>query len=362
MFEFVDVLSQKRRFVNAAVAVSASMLLVCALAPLLQPYNAAIAARVQAASAGQVAQPAEDSPDVVTNALARLLDGAGQATNKVEVSILSGMLSLAKGITRFDKDMMHGTRSAVIFTLHGAVKSVVLTGRLIGSVFTFSGHIVGDVFSLTSHGIGAVLSFSGHVIGNIFGVFHIFTHLSSIIRPQDHTPAPTITQLRAQQAALIQSGTMNVSIAVVTSGRGGACDAGDGNGGYPMAWCNAPMDSIATVPYTSDSINRECTSYAYWYFTSVEGYTGFRAWGNAKYWAATSNFPTHVSPAVGAIAVETAGTYGHVAIVQALPGQKYAGQVVPAGYVLVSEMNYDWDGHFRYSYSPISKFSAYIYS
>jgi surface antigen len=121
------------------------------------------------------------------------------------------------------------------------------------------------------------------------------------------------------------------------------------------------MDSIATVSYSSDPINRECTSYAFWYFTSVEGHAGFRATGDAKYWAATSNYPTHTAPTVGAIAVETAGAYGHVAIVQALAGQKYAGQRVPAGYVLVSEMNYDWNGHFRYSYSPLSKFSAYIY-
>jgi surface antigen len=121
------------------------------------------------------------------------------------------------------------------------------------------------------------------------------------------------------------------------------------------------MDTIATVSYTSDPINRECTSYAYWYFTSIEGHANFRAWGNAKYWATSSNYPTHAVPAVGAIAVETAGAYGHVAIVQALPGQKYAEQVVPAGYVLVSEMNYDWHGHFRYSYSPLSKFTAYIY-
>ncbi len=128
-----------------------------------------------------------------------------------------------------------------------------------------------------------------------------------------------------------------------------------------MQWCNAYMDSVATVSYTSDRINRECTSYAYWYFTNVEGHTDFHATGNAKYWAASTNYSTGSLPVVGAIAVETAGAYGHVAIVQALPGQTYAGQVVPAGSVLVSEMNYDWNGHFRYSYSPISKFSSYIY-
>ena len=128
-----------------------------------------------------------------------------------------------------------------------------------------------------------------------------------------------------------------------------------------MAWCNAAMDSLATVSYSSDRINRECTSYAYWYFTRVEGHTDFRVWRDAKYWSTTSNYPTHTAPRVGAIAVETAGAYGHVAIVQALPGQKYAGERVPAGYVLVSEMNFDWNGHFRYSYSSLGKFSAYIY-
>jgi surface antigen len=67
------------------------------------------------------------------------------------------------------------------------------------------------------------------------------------------------------------------------------------------------------------------------------------------------------APAIGAIAVETGGYYGHVSIVQALPGQSFAGHKVPAGYILVSEMNYDWSGHFRYSYVPIGKFDTYIY-
>ncbi|HEX7368126.1 MAG TPA: CHAP domain-containing protein [Candidatus Saccharimonadales bacterium] len=174
-------------------------------------------------------------------------------------------------------------------------------------------------------------------------------------------PTPTITELRAQQAAIIQRGTKDVRLLPALSGSGGACDNGQGNGGYPMIWCNAPMDSVQTVSYSGDPINRECTSYAYWYFTSVEGNANFHVTGNAKYWANNSNYPVHAAPAVGAIAVETAGAYGHVAIVQALPGQTYDGQAVPAGYALVSEMNYDWRGHFRYSLSPLSKFSSYIY-
>lgn len=171
-----------------------------------------------------------------------------------------------------------------------------------------------------------------------------------------------IAELRKQQAALIQAGTRNVLIPSPSGGSGGACDYGDGNGngGYPMPWCNAAQDTVPTIPYSSDPINRECTSYAYWYFTEIEGHTDLRVSGDAKYWL-YSNYTAHSSPAVGALAVETTGYYGHVAIVQALPGQTYAGVTVPAGNVLVSEMNYDWNGHFRYSFSLLSKFQGYLY-
>ena len=171
-----------------------------------------------------------------------------------------------------------------------------------------------------------------------------------------------IDELKRQQAAMIQSGTMGVSIPPMSGGSGGACSNpfNGNNGRYPMSWCDAAKDTVATIP-NGGLINRECTSYAYWYFTQVEGHTDFSASGDAKYWATTSNYPVHAAPKVGAIAVETAGTWGHVAIVQALPGQTYAGQTVPGDSVLVSEMNYDLAGHFRYSFSPLSKFSDYIY-
>jgi surface antigen len=154
------------------------------------------------------------------------------------------------------------------------------------------------------------------------------------------------------------AGTRNVTIPAKSGGSGGACDAGYGNGGYPLPWCNAVQDSVNTAGYFP---NRECTSYAYWYFTQIEGHTDFYVTGNANQWLRTSSYATHSSPQVGSLAVETAGTYGHVAVVQALPGQTYAGATVPTGYVLVSEMNYDYEGHFRYSYSPLTKFAGYIY-
>lgn len=177
---------------------------------------------------------------------------------------------------------------------------------------------------------------------------------------QISTNQKQIAALQQQQAALIQNGTRNVLIPAPSGGSGGACDVGYGNGGYPMPWCAARQDTVPTIPYSSDWINRECTSYVYWYFTQMEGHTDLRVSGNANNWL-NSNYTAHDSPAVGAIAVETTGYYGHVAIVQALPGQTYAGNTVPDGYVLVSEMNYDWNGHFRYSFSPLSKFQGYVY-
>jgi hypothetical protein len=339
MLEFVDTLLQKRRSVIVAIALTTATLLVSLLAPILQAHHASFAAYVQTTYANQGSQDAYDSPNVVTNALSQMANDTGRATDTVEVRTLSSIMSAAAGITHIDNDIGQGAYIASVFTLRSVSSGMIST----------------------VHAIGDSVTFTGHIAGNTLGVFSGLTHVSSLIRPPDHTPTPTITQMRAQQATIIQSGTKDVAILSASSGAGGACDSGEGNGGYPISWCNAPMDSIATVPYNGDLINRECTSYAYWYFTSIEGYTSFRASGNAKYWAATSNYPTHSLPVVGAIAVETAGAYGHVAIVQALPGQSYEGQVVPDGYVLVSEMNYDWQGHFRYSYSPLSKFTAYIY-
>ncbi len=175
---------------------------------------------------------------------------------------------------------------------------------------------------------------------------------------QVSTNKKKISALDAQQAAIIQAGTRNVTIPSPSGGSGGACDNGYGNGGYPMSWCNASLDGVTTA---GGFPSRECTSYAYWYFTQIEGHGDFRVSGNANQWLGTSSYPTHSAPAVGGLAVETAGEFGHVAVVQALPGQTYAGATVPSGYVLVSEMNYDFAGHFRYSYSPLSKFAGYIY-
>ncbi len=161
-----------------------------------------------------------------------------------------------------------------------------------------------------------------------------------------------IATLRTQQAILNSVGSGNI-IPPNTSGSGGACDAGQGqgNGGYPMLWCDAPEDSVTTSGYFP---NRECTSFAYWYFTSVEGHRDFTVTGDAKYWIDYSNHPVDQTPQDGAIAVKTSGQWGHVMIVVAVPGETYAGSVVPSGYIDTFEMNTYLDGKFYVKQRPYS--------
>lgn len=152
-----------------------------------------------------------------------------------------------------------------------------------------------------------------------------------------------IAALRAQQAILNAAGSGNI-IPPNSAGAGGACDAGQGqgNGGYPMPWCNAYEDSVIT---SGGFPNRECTSFAYWYFTSIEGKSLYVN-GDAKYWIYTANRPVDQTPEDGAIAVKTSGQWGHVMIVVAVPGEKYGGRVVPDGSIVTFEMNTYLDGKF----------------
>jgi len=172
-----------------------------------------------------------------------------------------------------------------------------------------------------------------------------------------------IHQLEMQQAALNAMGATLVT--VNGDEKGGDCDNGWGNGGYRMASitqppvpagapapapvpdvCDAPKDSIRDWAGIE---NRECTSYAYWYFKRVLGNVDFTASGDAKYWVNTSNYPVRDQPAVGAIGVKTEGDWGHVVIVQAVGPSMYKNVKVPAGQVLTSEMNIDFQGHFSYN-------------
>jgi peptidoglycan hydrolase CwlO-like protein len=174
-----------------------------------------------------------------------------------------------------------------------------------------------------------------------------------------------ISQLRAEQAAANASIARSVDI-TASGGSGGACDIGYGNGGYPNTLCRAAQDSILDA---WGFPNRECTSYAYWYFVTQEGQSGFQVSGNAGWWWETSNYPVttwNSSVAVGALGIEPSsstpapvpslhgGYYGHVMVVKALPGQTYQGVSVPDGYVLVASMNEDEAGHFMFNLWPTS--------
>lgn len=158
-----------------------------------------------------------------------------------------------------------------------------------------------------------------------------------------------IEELQRKQAALNAQGSSRVYVSGSESG--GSCDNGSGNGGYRMASgsqgdaCDAGKDSILDWAGIE---NRECTSYAYWYFKRVLGHSDFYATGDAKYWVSTSNYPVHDWPVVGAVGVKTAGAYGHVTIVQAVGPTTWKGVNVPSGQVLTSEMNNDFSGHFSY--------------
>lgn len=146
-----------------------------------------------------------------------------------------------------------------------------------------------------------------------------------------------LAQKQAQQAALLQAASHSYSgtIPGASSGHGGACDNGNGNGGYPALWCGASQDSIQTP----SGYNRECVSWAGWRWHQLGN--PMVNWGNANTWddyARQAGYAVNNSPSVGALAQTNAGPFGHVAVVEAVQG----------GNVVVSEMNYDNAGHFRY--------------
>lgn len=343
LFDLVDLLQKKRRLFFVALFILIDLWLLIFCTQTLQAHRTDITARIHSSERTQ--NPAEYQNDVFD--FSNVTAGISRVASNIEVGALRAAIATADGVTKTGQ----GLQTAGKTTLRGATAAITTTNTITGRTLAFTGHIVALPFKAIGHGVGSTVGATSRLVSH---------PIHAVIQPKQDAAVPVITPEQAQQAHLIQDGTLNVE-PIKPTGVGGACDAGAGNGGYPMDWCNAAMDSVRTVSYSNDRINRECTSYAYWYFTSVEGHTDFHVTGNANRWAYTSNYPTHKLPAVGAIAVETAGSYGHVAIVQALPGQTYDGKVVPDNYILVSEMNYDWRGHFRYSYSPLSKFSVFIY-
>lgn len=149
-----------------------------------------------------------------------------------------------------------------------------------------------------------------------------------------------INSLHAQQAAILAANSRKFSGSIpgASGGSGGACDNGNGNGGYPQSWCSAGQDAPGYGG--AWGYNRECVSWAGWRRANM-GRPLPTGWGNANTWtnnAISFGYTVNRTPEVGAVAQTNAGPYGHVAVVEAIQGDT----------VIVSEMNYDGDGHFRY--------------
>jgi len=137
-----------------------------------------------------------------------------------------------------------------------------------------------------------------------------------------------ISDLRAQQRAA------NARF-ISSAGSGPAC-----GGGYPGAYCNAPMDTVVDnwLMY-----NRECVSYAAWKTYMVHGFNP-TGWGNANMWpgaARSAGLAVDSNPHSGDIAVWNVGYFGHV---------MYVESVNDDGTINVSQYNADWNGTFSYAY------------
>lgn len=351
LFDLVDILQKKRRLLFVVAFIIFDLWLLTFCNQTLQAHRPQMTGRIHEYEVIQSLPAYRRDAINGDDLFAGAFSGAEVAGFRALVATTDGITKAEHSLQVAGRATAHATAAVAIAAAHGIGAVISGTLHIAGNIALFTGKIIAFPFVAVGHGTSYAFKAVSNTTSN---------HLASVIQPKNDVAVPVITPEQAQQVSIIQSGTLDVK-PVAPIGSGGACDNGAGNGGYPMAWCDARMDSIPTVSYSADRINRECTSYAFWYFTQIEGHTDFHVTGNANRWANTSNYPTHADPAVGAIAVETRGYYGHVAIVQALPGQTHDGKVVPDGYVLVSEMNYDWQGHFRYSYSPLSKFSAYIY-
>ncbi len=183
MFEFADIFFPKRRFLIAGIAAIIAILLISLPAQLLQARHAAIAAQAQASYDDQGTQNAGGSPNAVTNMLSQMTNDAGPVMKTAGLRALSGVVGGLAVVAHIDKDIVQGARIATISTLHGIGVGAIDTAHVIGSGFTFAGNTAAS----------AIWSFHG------------VTHLSAIIQPKDDSPTPIITELRIQQAALIQS-------------------------------------------------------------------------------------------------------------------------------------------------------------
>ncbi|MBY5035127.1 CHAP domain-containing protein [Streptococcus gallolyticus] len=119
----------------------------------------------------------------------------------------------------------------------------------------------------------------------------------------------------------------------------------------------APTPAPAPISYSNGGVNTYPVGQCTWGVKEQLGWVG-NNWGNANQWlysAAAAGHSTGSTPRVGAIAVWTAGTYGHVAVVVAVNGSQ----------IQVQESNYAGNmyvGNFRGWFNPAADgVAGYIY-
>ena len=100
--------------------------------------------------------------------------------------------------------------------------------------------------------------------------------------------------------------------------------------------------------------SRQCTSFAAFRLSSVNGFELPGAYGNANEWgyrARREGYRVDNKPAIGAIAWSTAGSYGHVAWVSNVMGDN----------IEIEEYNYDYKGNYNKRIVKASKMTGYIH-
>jgi len=113
--------------------------------------------------------------------------------------------------------------------------------------------------------------------------------------------------------------------------------------GYPDPYCanydwgpkhtSAYNDSFEISPY--GYAYRNCTDYVAWQLASLGVPASvYKGHGNGAGWASVPGLVTNTTPAVGAVAVQTSGEFGHVALITAVNGSTIA----------IAEYNYNENG------------------
>lgn len=130
------------------------------------------------------------------------------------------------------------------------------------------------------------------------------------------------------------------------SGGSGSIARGDD---YPAYYKNGSQSIDKWRMYS-----RQCTSFAAFRLSSVNGFELPGAYGNANEWgyrARREGYRVDNKPAIGAIAWSTAGGYGHVAWVSNVMGDN----------IEIEEYNYDYKGNYNKRIVKASKMTGFIH-